>query len=197
MSTPGGQFEAALSEPTESSTSIDSRNKEPRNKRRKLSQENGERPKPPVFIRPAPVAPATVSHRVSSQESLPGTRARPRTVLNSKRSSALNLRNYPSNPHPTGIAIWILQKIEQMRRDRLDSPPVSTNHSGQWSPTHDQNPFAAPRSAFQGDQPPPSESRHAADACSPQISNEYDAVRLQSQRDRKTKQRLDNWVKSK
>ncbi len=111
-----------------------------------------------------------------------GTKA-PRTSTSSaytKRASALNLHNYPVDHHPVGIAIWVIQKIDSARRERNESTSSRESSPGA---------FAASSSSagiFQ-----------ASGQASEVDEGDDPGDRRQAQRERKIKQRLENWAKSK
>ena len=97
-----------------------------------------------------------------------------------KRASALNLHNYPADHHPVGVAIWVIQKIDSARRERTGS--ASSRES---SPAAFSRP--SPRAGiFQ-----------ASGQASEIDEGENPGDRRQAQRERKIKQRLENWAKSK
>ena len=91
-----------------------------------------------------------------------------RTVVRVARASGLNLRNYPGNHHPAGIAIWVAQKVDQVRRERTGGPLPNAD---------------TPK--IQKNRPSNSDLTKA------------EAARLLAQRERKAKQRTENWVKNK
>lgn len=97
-----------------------------------------------------------------------------------KRASALNLHNYPADHHPVGIAIWVIQKIDSARRERSGS-----------TSSRDSSPGAFLASS----------SSTGVLQASGQGSEMDDGIepsdRRQAQRERKIKQRLENWAKSK
>jgi hypothetical protein len=97
-----------------------------------------------------------------------------------KRASALNLHNYPADHHPVGIAIWVIQKIDSARRETSGS--MSSGES---------SPEGLPASSssiglFQ-----------ASGQASEVDEGDDPSDRRQAQRERKIKQRLENWAKSK
>jgi hypothetical protein len=109
------------------------------------------------------------------------TRA-PRTASGTsytKRASALNLHNYPADHHPVGIAIWVIQKIDSARRERNGS--TSSRESSPGAITASSS-SAGLFSAF-GQASEVEEGGDLGD-------------RRQAQRERKIKQRLENWAKS-
>ena len=111
-----------------------------------------------------------------------GTRAPRASTGNAytKRASALNLHNYPADHHPVGVAIWVIQKIDSARRERTGS--ASSRES---SPLASSKPSSR-AGIFQT-------SGQASE-----IDEGDDPVdRRQAQRERKIKQRLENWAKSK
>ena len=127
-----------------------------------------------------------------------------------KRASALNLRNYPSDPHPVGMAIWVIQKIEQARR--LDAGSLSGDESSRDAskpsspgtvPVVWSEPALGPQQGCvsnpAGATTPKSSSLVEVHPLWDQGSShqhEESNTRLQAQRDRKTKQRSENWAKS-
>ena len=118
----------------------------------------------------------------------------PKTTTSSglRRSTSLNLKNYPSNHHPVGVAIWILQKVEQARRE-LDAqqPSHSSTHASTAPVQHSAiNPVFEPARSNQW----PGSSIPSYVNVPP--AQEAEAERLQAQRNRKTKQRQENWAKS-
>ena len=185
-------------------------------KRLKLSQETSMESKDPVA---APIGSYTTTTSVdmnpnllessaplSTKESGEGKR-RTWTLPKTKRASSLNLHNHPVIPHPVGIAIWLLQKIDQARKsnssddERSPSTSLPTSPSGV-RPSTEPGIFGArversePSSAFTikpqsltGAQPLWGQS-HVSE-------HEDDTARRQAQRHRKTKQRSENWAKSK
>jgi hypothetical protein len=97
-----------------------------------------------------------------------------------KRASALNLHNYPTDHHPVGIAIWVIQKIDSARRERSGS-----------TSSRESSPEAFPA-------PSPSTGFFRVSAQASEVDDGDDPVdRRQAQRERKIKQRLENWAKSK
>lgn len=115
-----------------------------------------------------------------------GTRA-PRASSGSaytKRASALNLHNYPADHHPVGLAIWVIQKIDSARRERSGS--TSSKES---SPAA----FSRPSSRTGIFQTSGQASGHVSEA----DDGDDPVARRQAQRERKIKQRLENWAKSK
>jgi hypothetical protein len=111
-----------------------------------------------------------------------GTRAPRASTGNAytKRASALNLHNYPADHHPVGIAIWVIQKVDSARRERTGS--ASSRES---SPPAFHRPSSR-AGIFQ------------ASGQASEIDEADDPVdRRQAQRERKIKQRLENWAKSK
>ena len=166
---------------------------DPQESHRKRQKVRDDRVKPPIAILPAPSMMASYPYP-NPNEPFPAIRSRPRTVLNAKRSSALNLKNYPSHHHPTGIGIWILQKVEQMNRDRRENSPTTAPVFGSQPPNHSvvtasSYPLAA---LHRLPNVPARSTPYNAD----QVKEEVEEARLQSQRDRKSKQRQENWVKS-
>lgn len=112
-----------------------------------------------------------------------------------KRSLTLNLKNHPSNHHPVGIAVWILQKVEQARRE-LDAQRSASYNNDTPANTSPARPLAdsAVSGLADSDQWPGASLSSYLNAPS---SFEQEAERLQAQRNRKTKQRQENWAKSK
>jgi hypothetical protein len=96
-----------------------------------------------------------------------------------KRASALNLHNYPADHHPVGIAIWVIQKIESARRERSGS--TSSRES---SP--EAFPVASSSVGF----------FQVSGQTSELDEGDEPGDRRQAQRERKIKQRLENWAKS-
>lgn len=96
-----------------------------------------------------------------------------------KRASALNLHNYPADHHPVGIAIWVIQKIDSARRERSGSTSSRDSSPGAFlaSPSSTGILQASNLNAEFDDGIEPSDRR-------------------QAQRERKIKQRLENWAKS-
>ena len=101
-----------------------------------------------------------------------------------KRASALNLHNYPADHHPVGLAIWVIQKIDSARRERSGS-----TLSRESSPAA----FSRPSSRTGIFQASSQASGHVSDA----DDGDDPVGRRQAQRERKIKQRLENWAKSK
>lgn len=97
-----------------------------------------------------------------------------------KRASALNLHNYPADHHPVGIAIWVIQKIDSARRERNGSTSSRESTPGAFLPSSLSAGF------FQGS----GQGSEVDEGDDP-------TDRRQAQRDRKIKQRLENWAKSK
>ena len=97
-----------------------------------------------------------------------------------KRASALNLHNYPADHHPVGIAIWVIQKIDSARRERSGSTSSMASSPDAFQASSSSAGFfqaSGPASELdEGDDP---------------------GDRRQAQRERKIKQRLENWAKSK
>jgi hypothetical protein len=165
----------------------------PHSKRRKLNPGSDAETAAEARIERYQIGGARVSHPTSSRqrdatkpkravEVISGTRA-PRVSSGSaytKRASALNLHNYPTDHHPAGIAIWVIQKIDSARRERTDS-----------TSSRDTSPeaFSAPSSSTAFIQAP-------GQASDPD-DGEDPVDRRQAQRERKIKQRLENWAKSK
>jgi len=185
-------------------------------KRLKLSQETSMESKDPaapaigsyttitsVDMNPNPLE---SSAPLSTKELGEGKR-RTWTLPKTKRASSLNLHNHPIIPHPVGIAIWLLQKIDQARKSNSSDDERSPSTSLPTSPSG-VRPSAEPgiygarverldlSSAFTikpqsltGAQPLWGQS-HVSE-------HEDDTARRQAQRHRKTKQRSENWAKSK
>lgn len=116
-------------------------------------------------------------------------KAKANALFKLKRPTSINLKNYPSNHHPVGIGIWILQKVEQARKE-LETQRLASRSSD------------SPRNKFQAGpstagpsmgsmMPPPSEQMNVAPG------QEQEAERLQAQRNRKAQSRQENWAKSK
>jgi hypothetical protein len=106
----------------------------------------------------------------------------PRTTTGSaytKRASALNLHNYPADHHPVGIAIWVIQKIESARRERSGSTSSRESSPGVF-------PAASSSMGF----------FQASGQASELDEGDEPGDRRQAQRERKIKQRLENWAKS-
>ena len=96
-----------------------------------------------------------------------------------KRASALNLHNYPADHHPVGIAIWVIQKIESARRERSGSTSSRESSPGAF-------PAASSSMGF----------FQASGQASELDEGDEPGDRRQAQRERKIKQRLENWAKS-
>jgi len=114
---------------------------------------------------PAEESPKTAQERVARPRKPPST---------NKRASISNLRNYPSIRHPVAIGIWLIQKVEQARKERMLIAPKK-----------------GPRIGLTQTRCFPEEDMSSSTG---QLM--LDEARLQSQRDRKSKQRLENWAKS-
>lgn len=100
-------------------------------------------------------------------------------IPSTKRPSSLNLHNYPVNRHPVGIAIWVIQKIDSARREGNGS--ISSRDS----------------SPERGPLPASSAGSVQISRQTPDCEEDGDPLdRRQSQRERKIKQRLENWAKS-
>lgn len=128
------------------------------------------------------------------------------TLPRTKRASSTNLHNHPTITHPVGIAIWLLQKIDQAHTstDGERSEPTSTAASpgagfSNWEAstpgprvgTNDPSlPFSGKPPTLTGAQPVWGQVNSPHDA-------EDDLARREAQRQRKTKQRTENWAKSK
>ena len=200
-------------------------NLEPSSKRRKLIQ-HADDDSTKFVVNPGPM-PTSVKETSPSEVNvqISGTTCRSKKKssisTSTKRASALNLHNYPSDHHPIGIAIWLLQKIDQARRSRSRS--ASSSSSGSESKT-----FAKPVPPLQPLKPAPQfqSGWNSTAAADPTQANalidpsqahpslvgagtyhpvyahldgghqEEDNGRLQSQRNRKSKQRSENWAKS-
>ena len=142
---------------------------------------------------------------LSAKEPAEGKR-RTWTLPKTKRASSLNLHNHPIISHPVGIAIWLLQKIDQARKSNSSDDDRSPSSSMPPSPgsIHPSTELGAsgsrldrPDSAtafsfkqlsFTGAQPLWGQSSVN--------EHEDDTARRRAQRDRKTKQRIENWAKS-
>ena len=129
------------------------------------------------------------------------------TLPKTKRASSLNLHNHPVISHPVGIAIWLLQKIDQARKSNSSdderspsaSMPVSpgdvrpSTETGAFGARIDRSDsatsFSFKHSSLTGAQPLWGQSNVN--------EHEDDTARRQAQRHRKTKQRSENWAKSK
>jgi hypothetical protein len=105
--------------------------------------------------------------------------SRPSGSSLTKRASALNLHNYPADHHPVGIAIWVIQKIDSARRERNGS-------SSRESSPGNMRAMSSPLGIYQT----PNQASEFEEGEDP-------ADRRQAQRERKIKQRLENWAKSK
>jgi hypothetical protein len=129
----------------------------------------------------------------------PGSKQHHWVLPQTKRASGLNLRNHPSDPHPIGIAIWVLQKIDQARRSEEaisnGSPAAanSDNPSQTWSAIA---PKANVNSSSSIPSPPLLNGARPVWIQESQNEPEEGSSRLQAQRERKTKQRQENWAKS-
>lgn len=128
------------------------------------------------------------------------------TLPKTKRASSLNLHNHPTIAHPVGIAIWLLQKIDQARintdgersepNSGLASP--STGHQN-WE-TVTPGPRVGSMDTSMTFTGKPASLTGAAPVwgpANPVEHSEDDSVRREAQRQRKTKQRNENWAKSK
>jgi hypothetical protein len=129
------------------------------------------------------------------------------TLPKTKRASSLNLHNHPVISHPVGIAIWLLQKIDQARKSNASDDERSSSTSLPTSPggirptievgissaRHDRSDSATAYSIK------PSSLNGAQPLWGQSNVNEHedDTARRQAQRHRKTKQRSENWAKSK
>jgi hypothetical protein len=185
-------------------------------KRLKLSQETSVESKDPAVsptdsyttTTPVDMNPNLLesSAPLSTKESAEGKR-RTWTLPKTKRASSLNLHNHPVIPHPVGIAIWLLQKIDQARKSNSSDDERSPSNSLPTSPSgvrpsiepgiygarversEPSSTFTIKPQSLTGAQPlwgQPHVSEH-----------EDDTARRQAQRHRKTKQRSENWAKSK
>ena len=142
---------------------------------------------------------------LSAKEPAEGKR-RTWTLPKTKRASSLNLHNHPVISHPVGIAIWLLQKIDQARKSNCSDDDRSPSSSMPPSPgsihtstelgtsgsrlerPDSATAFSFKQSSLTGAQPlwgQASVNEH-----------EDDTARRRAQRDRKTKQRIENWAKS-
>ena len=146
------------------------------------------------------------STTLSTKELSEGKR-RAWTLPRTKRASSLNLHNHPVISHPVGIAIWLLQKIDQARKsnssddERSPSASVPTSPGGVRTSTEmgvsgariersdSGTTFSFKPSSLTGAQPLWGQSNVN--------EHEDDTARRQAQRHRKTKQRSENWAKSK
>ena len=167
---------------------VDATHSEARYKRQKIQDERG---RVPVTILPAllptPAWAQTIPPTPQSADSM-RSRQQNRPVLFNRRTNTSNLKNYPSHHHPTGVAIWILQKVEQVNRDRRENAPTtasvfgpqSANTIGMAAPHPLSLPVPARTTPYDLDQ----------------VREDVEEARLQAQRDRKNKQRTENWVKS-
>jgi hypothetical protein len=159
-------------------------------KRRKV--DHGDHPPSTRELAPKP-SPAIndVSILVPSQPSYAKPKTKPSS--NKRRATSLNLKNYPSNHHPVAIGVWILQKVEQARKElenqRFESDSSEPPRIGlqgehltvDLPPGYTVSPHCQPSSVENGTVP---------------FGQELEAERLQAQRNRKTKQRQENWAKS-
>jgi hypothetical protein len=129
------------------------------------------------------------------------------TLPKTKRASSLNLHNHPVIPHPVGIAIWLLQKIDQARKSNSSDDERSPSTS---LPTSPNGVRPSTESGIYGAHVERSETSPAFTIKpqsltgaqplwgQPHVSeHEDDTARRQAQRHRKTKQRSENWAKSK
>lgn len=184
-------------------------------KRLKTGQETSIEPTKAVatsISTPATTSPeAKPNPRVSSTplslKELGDGKRRTWTLQKTKRASSLNLHNHPVISHPVGIAIWLLQKIDQARKstssDDERSPSTSMPTSpGGVRPSTEIGTFGARVDR--------SDSATAFSTKAPTLTgaqplwgqsnvneHEDDTARRQAQRHRKTKQRSENWAKSK
>lgn len=155
-------------------------------KRRKVEQ--AERPPSSRELAPRPT-----SLMVKPASTTP-SQVKTTNQSNNRRASSLNLKNYPSNHHPVGISIWILQKVEQARRE------LEAQRSASYSSDLPRN--TSPVQTLASN--PPSGYAESQHWQGPSFTNyvnlppaqEQEAGRLQAQRNRKTKQRQENWAKS-
>jgi hypothetical protein len=126
----------------------------------------------------------------TTQASQPNyAKPKPKTSTYKRRATSLNLRNYPSNHHPIGIGIWILQKVEQARKE-LENQRLEANSSN--SPRDESHTEPITAGSLSGNMVSP-----YSDQVNLPPGQEQEAERLQAQRNRKTKQRQENWAKSK
>lgn len=138
----------------------------------------------------APKACNGVDEVNTTQASQPNyAKPKTKTASNKRRLTSLNLRNYPSNHHPVGIGIWILQKVEQARKE-LENQRLAANSSH--SPRDESQTEPITAASLSGIMVPPS-----PDQVNIPPGQEQEVERLQAQRNRKTKQRQENWAKSK
>lgn len=159
-------------------------------KRRKVDQ--GDHPPSTRELAPKPSpAISDVSILLPSQPSYAKPKTKPSS--NKRRATSLNLKNYPSNHHPVGIGVWILQKVEQARKE-LENQRFESESS------------EPPKVGLQGEHLPvdhllgyttsPHSQPGSVDNPTVPLGQEQEAERLQAQRNRKTKQRQENWAKS-
>jgi hypothetical protein len=131
------------------------------------------------------LAPKTLVAMEESSTSFPSqpsqAKEKGKTSHKQRRPNSLNLKNYPSNHHPVGIGIWILQKVEQARKE-LESQRLANSSSG------------SPRQESQAES---LTAGQLTDRSNVLPGQEQEAERLQAQRNRKSKQRQENWAKSK
>ena len=137
------------------------------------------------------------------------TRRRTWTLSRTKRASSLNLNNHPNNSHPVGIAIWIVQKIDQARKaktieditPRATSPPRSPGAG--LEPWQQFDPAFLEDKRGLGSQEGTSPNTSALIGQQPiwgntiSVNHEDSSDRRQAQRNRKKKQREENWAKNK
>ena len=134
-------------------------------------------------------------------------RRRTWTLSRTKRASSLNLHNHPVISHPVGIAIWLLQKIDQARKSNASDDERSPSTSLPASPGGIRPSTEMPMSGARLDRSDsatsfslkPSSLTGAQPLWGQSHVNEHedDTARRQAQRHRKTKQRSENWAKSK
>jgi hypothetical protein len=134
-------------------------------------------------------------------------RRRTWTLPRTKRASSLNLHNHPVISHPVGIAIWLLQKIDQARKSNASDDERSPSTSLPASPGGIRPSTETPTSGARLDRSDsatafslkPSSLIGAQPLRGQSHVNEHedDTARRQAQRHRKTKQRSENWAKSK
>ncbi len=125
------------------------------------------------------------------------------TLPKTKRASSLNLHNHPGIHHPVAIAIWVLQKIDQARSSTDGERSEPTSSAASPSASYSNWEINGPRvgmvdtsTTFTGK---PASLTGAAPVWGLPTPTEHedDTVRREAQRQRKTKQRTENWAKSK
>ena len=141
----------------------------------------------------------------SAKEPAEGKR-RTWTLPKTKRASSLNLHNHPAISHPVGIAIWLLQKIDQARKTNSSDDEQSPSTSMPPSPGSVKTSTEVGIYGARIDRPDsgtsfsfkPSSLTGAQPLWGQSSINEHedDTARRRAQRDRKTKQRIENWAKS-